>query len=107
MAGSRTGLSRTMPLGGALIEVYLTADGTAYVDADAAFGRGLSRGSQDALAALASLTNTLSVNMPEVRQVKVLIEGQEVTDLGGHLDLSRPLLPDMGLVSEDRAGEPR
>ena len=107
LTGSRTGLSRTLPSGGAVLEVYLTADGTAYVDTDAAFGRGLARGSEDALVALTSLTNTLAVNMPEVRRVKVMIEGQEVQDLGGHLDLSRPLLPDLGLVSGDRAGAPR
>ncbi len=107
LEGPRSGLSRTLPSGGAVLEVYLTADGTAYVDTDAAFGRSLSRGSADALAALASLANTLAVNMPEVRRVKVMIEGQEVKDLGGHLDLSRPVLPDLGLVSRDRAGEPR
>jgi hypothetical protein len=41
-----------------------------------------------------SLTETLAANLTEVHSVKILVEGDEVRDLGGHLDLSRPLRPE-------------
>jgi len=98
LEGPRGRLTPVLPSGSALRAFYLGEDGTAYVDLDAAFARGVSRGSEDALLAVWSLTDTLAVNFPEVRRVKILVEGEEVKDLGGHLDLSRPLVPDVGLV---------
>jgi spore germination protein GerM len=74
--------------------LYLGEDGTAYVDLDAAFARGLSGGSEDALIAVRSIASTLALSLPEVQRVKILIEGEEVNDLGGHLDLSQPLIPE-------------
>jgi hypothetical protein len=46
--------------------------------------------------------DTLSVSFAEVRKVKLLIEGEERRDLGGHLDLSRPLKADLSLVAGSR-----
>jgi spore germination protein GerM len=100
MEGPHGSLSRVLPLGAGLRALYLAEDGIACVDLDTGFARGLSAGSEDALVAVWSLADTLAVNFPEVRSVKILIEGEEVRDLGGHLDLSRPLVPDMSLVDE-------
>jgi germination protein M len=100
MEGPRGSLSRVLPLGAGLRALYLGEDGIACVDLDAGFVRGLSGGSEDALIAIWSLADTLAVNFAEVRSVKILIEGEEVRDLGGHLDLSRPLVADMSLVDE-------
>lgn len=91
-------LHPTVPAAAGLREVYVDDDGTAYVDLDANFRRTLSHGSQDALLAIWSLTNTLAINFPDIHRVKILLEGEEVQDLGGHLDLSRAFLPDLGLV---------
>jgi len=94
LQGPRTRLTRVIPNDTTLRALYLQPDGTAYVDLDAAFARGLSHGSEDALLAVRAITDTLAVNFPEVRRVKILVDGQEVKALGGHLDLSRPLAPD-------------
>jgi hypothetical protein len=37
---------------------------------------------------LLSLMETLTMNMPSVRQVKVLVDGKERASLAGHADLS-------------------
>ncbi len=44
------------------------------------------------------LINTLAENFPHIRQVQILIEGEPVTSLKGHVDLSQPLSADFGLT---------
>jgi hypothetical protein len=45
--------------------------------------------------AVESIARTLEANIPQVRRLKILIHGQEVETLAGHLDLSGtfPLSP--------------
>lgn len=96
--GPQGRLTPVIPSGTTLLAVYLEPNGTAYIDFDGAFERGLPGGSEDALLALRAVTDTLAGAMPGVRAVKILIDGKERTDLGGHLDLSRPLRPDPGVA---------
>jgi spore germination protein GerM len=46
-----------------------------------------------------SIINTLA-QFPEVKRVQILIDGQEVDTLSGHLDLSEPLTPNLELVKK-------
>jgi hypothetical protein len=39
--------------------------------------------------AVDSIAKTLAANVPQVRQMKILIHGQEMETLAGHLDLSQ------------------
>jgi spore germination protein GerM len=97
--GPTGALSPVLPPETSIRAVHLGPEGTAYVDLDAAFARGLSYGSEDALIAVRALTETLAANLPEVSMVKILVEGEEVRDLGGHLDLSRPLIPTASILN--------
>ena len=45
-----------------------------------------------------SIVNTIVTNFPAVSRVRIVVNDQPVTSLGGHVDLSRPLPPDMTLV---------
>jgi len=101
--GPESGLLPSEPPGTALRELYLTRDGTAYVDLGPEFRRGLETGTSDAVNAVYALVNTLTYNFSEIQKVKILVEGDEVDDVGGHFSLSRPLLPEMGLVSSEPA----
>jgi len=47
----------------------------------------LNVGSQGEALAVASLVNTLT-KLPEIFEVKIIIEGEEVESLAGHVDLS-------------------
>lgn len=112
VAGPRRGLARAIPGDTQVRAVHLGPDGTAFVDLDQAFSRGLAQGSEDALLAVQSIAQTLAANLAEVQRVKILVEGEEVRDLGGHLDLSRPLIPegrpgDAGDGSGNPQGAPR
>jgi hypothetical protein len=44
------------------------------------------------------LVDTVAVNFPQLRQVRLLIEGSAVETLKGHVDLRQPLTPDFGLI---------
>ena len=46
-----------------------------------------------------SIVNTIVTNFPAVSRVRIVVNDQPVTSLGGHVDLSRPLPPDMTLVA--------
>lgn len=56
-------------------------------------------GSLGEMTTVYSIVNTLT-QFPEIERVQILIEGQEVESLAGHLDLSEPLLPRFDLVKE-------
>ena len=89
---------RSMPPGTRLQEIFVAEDGTAYVDLGPEFGWGIETGSSDAVFAVYSLVNSLAGNFEEITRVKLLIDGEETHDVAGHLDLSRPILPEMSLV---------
>jgi spore germination protein GerM len=94
VSGPTGELTPALPPDSAVRALHLGADGTAYLDMNQAFENGLSAGSEDALLAVRSIVQTLTANVPEVLQVKLLIEGEETANLGGHLDLSRPFGPE-------------
>jgi hypothetical protein len=51
------------------------------------------------------LANTLVVNFPHIRQVRLLVEGRPLETLKGHVDLREPLPADFSLARPVAAGE--
>lgn len=94
-------LIASVPPGTRLMEIFLTRDGTAYVDLGPEFVQGIGTGTSDAVYAIYAIVNTLTVNFAEIRRVKLLIDGDEAEDVGGHFDFSRPILPEMAFVDAD------
>lgn len=94
VSGPTGELTAALPSGAAVRALHLGSDGTAWLDMNQAFEDGLSAGSEDALLAVRSIVKTLTANVPEVHRVKFLVEGEESSSLGGHLDLSRPIEPE-------------
>lgn len=80
--------------------LYLDAAGTVYLDlSPLAAGQKEVRASvQEELLAVYALVNTVTQNFPEVRQVRVLVDGREAQTLAGHIDLSRSFMKRMDLV---------
>lgn len=60
-------------------------------------------GTQSELLTVYGLTDTIVVNFPHLRQVRILVEGEPATTLKGHIDLRQPLNPDFSLVEEGQA----
>ena len=57
-------------------------------DFSEAMATSIPSGVQSEQLAVDSITRTLEANVPQVKRLKILIHGQEVETLGGHLDLT-------------------
>lgn len=56
-------------------------------------------GSAGEMMTVYSIVNTLT-QFPEVTQVQILIDGQKVDSISGHLDISQPLIRDNTIIKE-------
>src|SRR5206468_4754976 len=64
------------------------SDGTAIADFSEALATSIPSGIQSEQLAVDSMTHTLEANVPQVKRLKILIHGQEVETLAGHVDLT-------------------
>jgi hypothetical protein len=86
---------KTLPQGAEelkLLGIFRDREDIYYVDLPAAFRSQLA-GSDAALehSILKALVLSLTTNIPSVRDVRILIDGKEVSSLGGHISLLLPL----------------
>jgi hypothetical protein len=79
---------RALPADAALLEFYLLEDGTAIADFSGALAGQMPSGILTEQLAVDSIVHTLEANVPQVQRLKILIQGQEVDTLAGHLDLT-------------------
>lgn len=95
--GAKDRLLPAMPSGVKLREFFLLGDGTGFAD----LSREILavRGAAGERIALQAIVLTLRVNCPEIRRVMVLVDGQDVESLAGHIDLRYPLEPDLSLLA--------
>jgi hypothetical protein len=89
LAGPVNSDLRTLPPDAALRAFYLLPDGTGVADFSEAIGTSTPSGIQSEQLAVDSIARTLEANVPQVKRLKILIHGQEVDTLAGHLDLTQ------------------
>jgi sporulation and spore germination protein len=77
-----------LPQGSDIRSVYLVDPGLAVIDVNAAFADGHRSGVLSEELTIASLIQTLSVNIPGILKVKILVDGKQRDTLAGHADLS-------------------
>jgi spore germination protein GerM len=94
---------RTLPPDAALLSFYLLPDGTAIADFSEALATSMPSGIESEQMAADSISKTLEANVPQVRRLKILIHGQEVETLAGHLDLSQPFVVNANAAPVPRA----
>lgn len=87
------GLSPTIPADTRLLNAFSMAD-VLVLDFSQDLQANHSGGSAGELTTVYSIVNTMTQNLHGIKKVQILIEGQEIDSLAGHLDLSRPLVPD-------------
>jgi hypothetical protein len=93
--GSRQGLGRALPPTAAIRGVFLTPDGTAYLDFPRQMLAEFKPGIASETLAVDAVVNSVAVNVPSVKRIRILIQGQAVDTLDGHADLSDALVPDL------------
>lgn len=79
---------RTLPPDAVLLALYILPDGTAIADFSEALATSTPSGIASEQMAVDSMTRTLGANVPQVKRLKILIHGQEVETLAGHVDLT-------------------
>ncbi len=79
---------RTLPADATLLDFYALPDGTAVADFSDALVAEMPSGIASEQTAVNSIVDTLQANVPSLRRLKILIHGQEVDTLAGHIDLT-------------------
>ena len=92
LAGPVDAELRTLPPDAVLLAFYLLPDGTGIADFSEALASSTPSGIESEQLAVDSITRTLAANVPQILRLKILIHGQEVETLAGHLDLTEPFL---------------
>jgi hypothetical protein len=96
---------RTLPADAVLLQFYLLPDGTAIADFSEALAGSMPSGILSEQMAVDSIVRTLEANVSAIRRLKILIRGQEVQTLAGHIDLTVffPLAPPEAPAAETPA----
>jgi spore germination protein GerM len=93
--GPQKGLVGALPAETKVIDTFVTAAGTAYVDLSKEAAQKHPGGSKGELLSVYSVVNSLAANFPAVKRVQIMVEDRQVPTLAGHVDLTRPLHADM------------
>lgn len=100
IAGSREGHLPVISDKARLREIYTSSDGTVCVDFTRHLVEDHSGGSAGEIATVYAIVNSLTVNFPDIKRVRILVEGEERETLKYHIDLSLTFSQDLSLVEE-------
>lgn len=93
-------LISTIPKGAALRGIFVSDRNEVFVDLDPAIRTSHPGGTQQELMTVYTIVNTLLTNLPGLQEVQILIGGQEVDTLAGHVDLRRPLRKNEAILAK-------
>ena len=91
-----------VPAGGTLRSFYVSGRGEAFVDLGPEIVAAHPGGSAAELLTVYAIVNAVTANLPAITRVQILVAGQEVDTLAGHIDLRRPLQRNDTLVREEK-----
>ena len=89
-----------IPPGTELRAFYVTERGDAFVDLSNRVSIAHPGGSLTELLTVYAIVNAVTANLPAIQRVQLLVDGQEVDTIAGHVDVRRPLTRDTSLVRE-------
>ncbi len=98
--GSHQGYGRVLPPTTTVRAVFMASDGTAYVDLSNDILNDFEPGIQSETMAIYSIVDSITINIPSVKRVQFLLQGQEVETLDGHADLTAAFTPDPTRIKE-------
>ena len=101
-AEAPTALVPAIPAGTTLRALFVSAQHDVFVDLGPSVRATHPGGSTQELLTVYAIVNAVLTNLPTLQQVQILIDGQEVDTLAGHLDLRRPLRKNDALIAGSR-----
>jgi hypothetical protein len=97
--GSKTKLVNTFPTGVGVKDVRVDDEGIASIN----FNKNLIKlhpgGSTAEMATIYSLTNSVTENVPNVKKVKILVDGKELPSIKGHISTRNAFVPNPDLFA--------
>ncbi len=81
----------TLPAGVKVLGIYMDQQQVMYIDLSDEVRRNFQGDSLSEYLLLKGLFESILLNVPEVQDLKVLVEGREIDSLGGHFSLRYPL----------------
>lgn len=96
--GSHQGYGHVLPPTATVHAVFLSADGTAYLDLSNDVLTDFEPGIKNETLTVYSIVDSITANLPSIKRVQFLIQGQEVETLDGHVDLTAAYTPDLARV---------
>ena len=92
------GYLSTIPKGTALKAFYVTDRGDAFVDVSGDISKMHPGGTFNELLTVDTIVDAITANLPAVHRVQILVDGQQVDTIAGHVDVRHPLERDMTFV---------
>ena len=92
-------MSPSFPKDTKLQDLFISEQGIAFVDFSNAIAANHPGGVRNELATIYSIVDSLTYNLPEIKQVKILIGGVEKETLAGHCVLLLPLDMDLSITN--------
>jgi germination protein M len=93
------GMFPSMPKDTKVQDVFVSEQGAAFVNFSDTIAANHPGGVLNELATIYSVVNSLSYNLPEIKEVKILIGGIEKETLAGHCVLLLPLQMDLSITN--------
>jgi len=89
---------RTTPDSTMLRSVSITSGGIAQADFSVQLSHEHPGGSSSEVLTVYSIVNTLAFNIDGIKKVQILIEGQTLDTLAGHMDCRQPFAPNIKII---------
>jgi hypothetical protein len=80
-------------------DIFVSEKGTAFIDFNSSIATNHPGGVLNEQATIYSIVNSLTYNIPEIQEVKMLISGSEKETLAGHILLLLPLQMDLSITN--------
>lgn len=94
LAPATRGRLSAIPAGVTVHAIYFTSKGDAYVDLSREIITLHPGGSLNEALTVYTIVSALTTNVHEITAVQILVDGQQIDTLAGHLDLRQPLAAD-------------
>lgn len=101
-AEAQAPLMSTIPKGAALRGIFVSERNEVFVDLEPTIRTAHPGGTLQELMTVYTIVNAVLTNLPNLREVQILIGGQEADTLAGHVDLRRPLRKNESLVASSQ-----
>ncbi len=98
ISGPKGKLIPTFPPRTKLLGLEINENGIARVNVDSALLKDHPGGSEAEMMTVYSMTNTLTLNFPQIKRVQILIDGKAVETIAGHLSIKKPVPPNPDLI---------